>query len=215
MCARSCSWKLGRAHNYAPIEGEQYVDLAPERARWEKCAKLLFTLSGLRTAASSWEKERTKTMEQAGFVTGLATACTFFHKGKNIRVVEHDDDVIIEGPECGSRPHSGRSTSSRCGRCWAQSGRTTVADILNRVVEWKHEELWYEADPRYVEESAVPGTTTAEQDDSELLDRESVKRYRLVVARGTSSPEIARTPCTAQENCVGRCRARVEEVERG
>ena len=46
----------GKAHFYAPIKGEQYVDLAPERASWEKCTKLLFTFYGLRTAASSWEK---------------------------------------------------------------------------------------------------------------------------------------------------------------
>ena len=67
-----------------------------------------------------------------------------------------------------------------------------AADILNGVVEWKDEEL-----PRQVEkmlndmelqeceETAVPGTKTAEQeDDVELLDRGSAKRYRSVVARG-------------------------------
>ena len=48
---------IGKAHLYAPIEGEQYVDLPPERASLGKCARLLFTLYGLRTAASSWEEE--------------------------------------------------------------------------------------------------------------------------------------------------------------
>ena len=36
-----------------------------------------FTLCGLRTAASSWGKECTRTMEEAGFVTGVATTCSF------------------------------------------------------------------------------------------------------------------------------------------
>ena len=70
------------------------------------------------------------------------------------------------------------------------------------MAEWEDEELWYEAVPRHVEkmlddmelpeckESAVPGTNTAEQDDDgELLDRESSKRYRSVVARGTLSAQ--------------------------
>ena len=75
------------------------------------------TLYGLRTAAPSWEKEYTKTMEEAGFVTGLATACTFFHKEQNIPVVVHGGDFIIEGAECDLRwivrPRSERSTASR------------------------------------------------------------------------------------------------------
>ena len=35
---------IGKAHLCAPIEEKQYVDLPPERASWEKCPKLLFTL---------------------------------------------------------------------------------------------------------------------------------------------------------------------------
>ena len=61
-----------------------------------KCANL-FALYGLRIAASSWEKEYTRTLEEVGFVTGVATTCTFFHEEKNIRVVVHGDDFIIEG----------------------------------------------------------------------------------------------------------------------
>ena len=54
--------------------GEQYVDLAPERAKAGKCAKLLY---GLRTAASSWQREYTQTLEAEGFVPGIASKCTF------------------------------------------------------------------------------------------------------------------------------------------
>ena len=35
---------IGKAHLYAPVEGEVYVDLPPERAKEGKCAKLLCTL---------------------------------------------------------------------------------------------------------------------------------------------------------------------------
>ena len=104
---------------------------------------------------SSWEKEYTKTMEEAGFVTGLATVCIFFHKEKNIRVVEHIDDFIIEGAEYDLRWVEATLRKKYIVKVRAILGpeRTDdkVADILNRVVEWKDEELWYEADPRHVE----------------------------------------------------------------
>ena len=164
-----------------------------------KCARLLFTLYGLRTAPSSWEKEYT--MEEAGFVTGLATACAFFHKEKNIRVVVHGDDFVIEGAECDLRWVEATLREKYIVMMRAMLGpeRTDdkVADILNGVVEWKDEELWYEADPRHVEkmlndmelgeckESVVPSTkTTAQEDDNVELHVESAKRYRSVVARG-------------------------------
>ena len=70
---------ISKAHLYAPNEGEQYVDLAPERAKAGKCAKLLYTLYGLRTAASSWVREYSQTLEVEGFVPGIASKCTFFH----------------------------------------------------------------------------------------------------------------------------------------
>ena len=88
---------ISKAHLYAPIEGEQYVDLAPERAKAGKCAKLLSTLYGLRTAASSWEREYAQTLEAEGFVPGIASKCTFFHPARMIRIVVHGDDFVIEG----------------------------------------------------------------------------------------------------------------------
>ena len=179
---------IGKAHLYAPSEVG------------EVCETPLHVY-GQRTAPSSWEKEYTKTMEEAGFVTGLATACAFFHKEKNIRVVVHGDDFTVEGAECDLRWVEAMLRKKYIVKMRAMLGpeRTDdkVADILNRVVEWKDEELWYEADPRHVEkmlndmelgeckESVVPGTKTNEQeDDNEQLDVEYAKRYRSVVARG-------------------------------
>ena len=42
---------VSKAHLYAPIEGDVYVELPPERKVDGKCAKLLYTLYGMRTAA--------------------------------------------------------------------------------------------------------------------------------------------------------------------
>ena len=88
---------IKKAHLHAPIEEEQYVDLAPERAKAGKCAKLLYNLYGLRTAASSWEREYSQTLEAEGFVPGIASKCTFFHPARMIRIVVHGDDFEIEG----------------------------------------------------------------------------------------------------------------------
>ena len=113
----------------------------------------------------------------------------------------HGDDFIIEGAECDLRWVEATLRKKCIVKMRAMLGpeRTDdkVADILIRVVEWKDEELWYEADPRRVEkmlndmelgeskESVVPGTKTTEQeDDNEQLDVESAKRCRSVVARG-------------------------------
>ena len=211
MFARSCSSTLGkRTCTLRSRESSMSTCLQSERGG--KCARLLFTLYGLRTAPSSWEKEYTKTMEEAGFVTGLATACAFFHKEKNIRVVVHGDDVIIEGAECDLRWVEATYIVKMRAMLGPERTDDKVADILNRVVEWKDEELWCEADPRHVEkmlndmelgeckESVAPGTKTTEQeDDNEQLDVESAKRYRSVVARGNFLAQDRPERCRAEE----------------
>ena len=88
---------ISKAHLYAPIEGEQYVDLAPERAKAGKCAKLPYTLYGLWIAASSWEREYSQTLEADRFVLGTASKCTFVHPARTIRIVLQGDDFVIEG----------------------------------------------------------------------------------------------------------------------
>ena len=75
---------------------EQYVDLAPEWTKAGKCAKLPYTLYGLRTASSSWEREYSQTLEAEGFGPGIASKCTFFHPARAIRIVVHGDDFVIE-----------------------------------------------------------------------------------------------------------------------
>ena len=71
-----------------------------------------------------------------------------------------------------------------------------VADILNRVVEWYFDALWWEADPWHVKKmleeivledcklGAVPGAKRAEEQDGEQeLDQETAWKYWSIVAR--------------------------------
>ena len=63
---------LCKAHFYAPMHDEEFVQLPPERWTEGKCAILMYMLYGMRTAASNWEKEYSNTCRDGGF---LSWAC--------------------------------------------------------------------------------------------------------------------------------------------
>ena len=48
---------VSKAHLYAPMLDEEFVQLPPERWTEGTCARLIYTHYGIRTAASNWEKE--------------------------------------------------------------------------------------------------------------------------------------------------------------
>ena len=103
MFARSCSSTLGKRTYTLRSRGSSTSTCLQSERGGGSVRDSSSRSMGCGTAPSSWEKEYTKTMEEAVFVTGLATACAFFHKEKNIRVVVHGDDFIIEGAECNLR----------------------------------------------------------------------------------------------------------------
>ena len=110
---------------------EQYADLAPERAKAGKCAMLLYTLCGLRTAASTWEREYSQTLEAEGLVPGIASKCTFVH----------GDDFVIEGGKEDLDWTKGVLANKYLVKVRSILGPERqddkVADILNRVMEWR------------------------------------------------------------------------------
>ena len=53
---------IKKAHLYAPMVGDEYVELPPERAQEGMCAKLVYTLYGMRMAAANWERVYTATL---------------------------------------------------------------------------------------------------------------------------------------------------------
>ena len=71
----------------------------PKRAMPGKCARLKFTLYGMRVAARNWEKAYSSTMRKCGFIQGKANATSFYHPKRGIRVVVHGDDFIASGTE--------------------------------------------------------------------------------------------------------------------
>ncbi len=47
---------IGKAHLFGKIEAEEFIELPSERAALGKCGKLVYTLYGMRVAASNWER---------------------------------------------------------------------------------------------------------------------------------------------------------------
>lgn len=94
-----CSSILVGVHLYAPIDGDVYVNLPPERYSEGKGARSFYTVYGMRTAASSWEREYQWKLKDAGFEVGRASPCAFWHWGRNIRQVVLGDDFVVTGLE--------------------------------------------------------------------------------------------------------------------
>ena len=48
-------------------------------------------------AANNWEKEYTNTSEKVGFCPGRATVVAFYHAERDLRIVVHGDNFVVEG----------------------------------------------------------------------------------------------------------------------
>lgn len=90
---------IGKAHLCGPMESDEFVELPGERAVPGKCAKLRYTLYGMRMAASNWEKEYSRTLTELGLAKGVASSVTFYCARAGVRVIVHGDDFIMSGSE--------------------------------------------------------------------------------------------------------------------
>ena len=94
-------------------------------------------------------------LARLGFKRGISSPCIFWHVEKRIRLVVHGDDFTVLG-------HTGALDwfKSELGKLYVLKHRgrigparqdTKSMSILNRVVEWTDEGIWYEPDQRHVE----------------------------------------------------------------
>ena len=68
------------------------MELSPDLvARQVRC------VCGTRDAGKLWKDTYTQAMEHAGFVTGTANPCVFYHKVRDITLVVHGDDFTALG----------------------------------------------------------------------------------------------------------------------
>jgi hypothetical protein len=159
------------------------------------------SMYGTRDAAQNWEEEYTEFLVGVGFQRGAGTPCAFYHKGKNVRVVIHGDDLTILGKE-GELDWFRAEIAKKFeikfrGRIGPEEHDQKSMRILNRVVEWTEEGIQIEADQRHAEiiiesmggrENTNPVVTPrvkseeVEGEEEELGKNEATK-YRAVVAR--------------------------------
>ena len=73
------------------------MELPPEKWKEGKCARLIYTLYGMRVAASNWGKEYSKTLEKVGFQPGRATVVAFFHPERDMQETSHTEKHNVFG----------------------------------------------------------------------------------------------------------------------
>jgi len=159
---------------------------------------------GTRDASLNWEEEYIRFMESMGFIKGLLSPCLFYHPGKDSRVVVYGGDFTILGFE----HHTDwfKDEIKRVyeidfkARLGPNEGDTKMIRLLNRIIEWKHNGIYMEADPRHAEimvkhlnlEGCTPLAAPNEKinpkhlsdEDIKELSREDASAYRALAARG-------------------------------
>ena len=198
---------ISRAYFCAATDPDDptYVELpAEDPDSGTKVGLLRKHMYGTRAAAQGWHSEYAgRLVEDLGFSCGDASACIFYHRGRNLRCSVHGDDLTTVGAKADldwfrseleklyelKEPH----------RIGPGPEDHKEALVLNRVVRWTAAGLEIEADPRQAEKllrelkldghgvkaAASPGVrSTREQLDADLpLDKCKATPYRAVVAR--------------------------------
>ena len=198
-CEKVMLLDIKKAHLHAKIDGDVFVDLPPERWKPGRCARLKYTLYGMRQAARNWEVEYSKTLADAGFVIGRANGSTFYHKERDVRMVVHGDDFVITG-----REEDLKWTEDVLRRKYPLKMRGLLgpeptdmkeATILNRCIRWNNDGVTLEADPEHVKKmlevtrmadctsTTVPATKEEVTGEEVLLEGPQRKAYRSAVAR--------------------------------
>ena len=88
---------VSRAFFHSDAIGRVFVKLPGEDHEEGMCGLLNKSSYGTRDAAQNWNASYTKFMADAGFRTGRASPCAFYHKDREIRVVVRGDDFACLG----------------------------------------------------------------------------------------------------------------------
>jgi hypothetical protein len=220
-----------------------YFNAIPERAIYMRLpkemglgtnvvARQVRCVYGTRDAGKLWEDTYTQAMEHAGFTTGAANPCVFYHKTRDITVVVHGDDFSALGTdhdldwyEASLKESFEIKVRGRLGE--ACSGPQELR-ILNRVVSVNTQGLTYEADPRHTDllmsslsltsanASATPGVKPHDRDDLavKLDESESIGQidHDAAIAAICSDNENGMHKCNSRSNdlCSDQSRCEVE-----
>ena len=189
-----------RAYFYAPARRPVFVTLPDEDAEEGMGGKLNRSMYGTRDAAANWEDKYSSHLMAMGFSRGKSSPCTLFHPHRGVRCVVHGDDFTFLGCEddlkwCTQMMEDEYEIKVR-GLLGPDRHDEKKMTILNRCIEGKKNEIWYEADPRHAEiiirelglkdkrSVVTPGIKmTINEDEDAHLDPSSATRYRQLIAR--------------------------------
>jgi hypothetical protein len=205
-----------KAHLHAPAERLVYVDLPPEVRQPGMCARLRRCLYGTRDAPARWEAFLASELAKMGFERGKASPCCFRHSTRDLRCIVHGDDFVFTGDDrdldWAQHEMSTRFLIKVIGRLGGDSGDLQELRVLNRVLRWESDGIYYEADPRHqeilvaqladslksVSTPGAKGKTEKEEEEEateEELTEQEVSAYRSGAARANylslDRPDIA------------------------
>jgi len=189
-----------KAHLHAIPERDLFVELPPEIRKPGICGRLKRCLYGTRDAPARWEAYLAGELRKHGFVQGMASPCCFHHGARDLRCVVHGDDFVFVGHDRDLDWMTKRMAESFLtkvvGRLGGDEGDDKEIRVLNRVLRWSAEGIYYEADPRHAELLARdlapsgPRVTTAgvkmefkEEGEEELLEGIEIRQFRSGAAR--------------------------------
>ena len=177
---------------------------------------------GTRDAGKLWEDTYTQAMEHAGFTTGAANPCVFYHKTRDITVVVHGDDFSALGTDHDLDWYEASLKESFeikvRGRLGEGCNGPQELRILNRVVSVNTQGLTYEADPRHTDilmsslsltsanASATPGVKPHDRDDLAVKIDESES-----IGQIDHDAAIAAI-CSDSENGMHKCNSRSNDL---
>ena len=198
---------------HARVKRDVYVALLDEdKAPGDegKCAKLEYSLYGIRDAAINWHEEYLQQLTNNGFVQGAASLCAFYHRQRSTRTIVHRDDYVSVGhAEDLQWLESRLKDKYEIKTKWLGPAEEHSSEVrvLNRIPTWIHDGIGYEADPRHVEilvghfglkgctSAGTPGTSTegrTKEDCGTPLHRHEASQYRAWVAQSNYiSPDRA------------------------
>ena len=145
-----------RAYFYAKQQRSVFIELPgeDEDAVEGEVGELLLCLHGTRDAAREWQRTLSRHLVHIGFVAGRGHPSTFYHAGRDVRMLVHGDDYFSSGQADQLdwvEAELKKKYEIQSQRIGGGAGREVEGKILNRIVRWTKGGYEVEADPRHCE----------------------------------------------------------------
>lgn len=194
---------IKRAYFFAKATKPIYIEIPVEdREEGDEgmVGKLNLSLYGTRDAAQNWQKEFTDYLVSHQFTKGQSSPCNFYHPHKQLHITVHGDDFTSTGPLKSLKWFELLLNQQyECKHKLLGLEGAKIVRVLNRVLTWEKEGIYYEADQRHAEllvehlklEEAkavvTPGTREEQckvyEQETDFMKPSNASSYRMLAAR--------------------------------